>query len=130
MLATCATCSSPSTAASTCLGRTAGSMPDGSCQTGSIFRQTGTESSVAFRLKEVIDGRVLKASRAKRKKRYHYPNERVLLPLASWSSSGVSAELSAQASISPIRSRARSVHRYPISGPSQGTASAEIAFAT
>jgi hypothetical protein len=48
VLATCATCSSPSTAASTCLGRTAGSTPDGSCQTGSTFRQTGTGSSVAF----------------------------------------------------------------------------------
>ena len=71
-----------------------------------------------MRLKEVIDGRALIASRARRKKRYHFPNESVLLPLASWSSSGVSA----QASVSPIVSQARSVQRYPIEGPSHGTA--------
>jgi hypothetical protein len=75
-----------------------------------------------MRLKEVIDGKVLRASRAKRKKRYHFPNESVLLPLASWSSSGVSAQLSAQTSISPIRSQARPVQRYPIKSLSQGTA--------
>jgi hypothetical protein len=46
-------------------------------------------SRISTRLKEVIDGRVLRASRARRKKQYHFPNESVLLPLASWSSSGV-----------------------------------------
>ncbi len=70
----------------------------------------GEFSRISLRLKEVIDGRVLRASGAKRKKRYQYPNESVLLPLASWSSSGVSAKLSAQASILSIRSQARSVH--------------------
>lgn len=82
----------------------------------------GEFSRISMRLKEIIDGKVLRASRAKRKKRYQYPNESFLLPLASWSSSGVSAKLSAQASISPIRSQSRSVHRYPIKGPSQYTA--------
>jgi len=73
-------------------------------------------------LKEIIDGKVLRASRSKRKKRYHYPNESVLLPLASWSSSSISTKLSAQASISTIRSQSRSVYRYSTKGPSQCTA--------
>ncbi|KAH6700685.1 hypothetical protein BKA61DRAFT_207718 [Leptodontidium sp. MPI-SDFR-AT-0119] len=79
-------------------------------------------SRISMLLKEIIDGRVLRASRSKRKKRYHYPNESVLLPLASWSSSGISAKPSAQASISPIRSQSGSVHRYPVEGPFQYTA--------
>ncbi|KAH9203359.1 hypothetical protein DL95DRAFT_430704 [Leptodontidium sp. 2 PMI_412] len=52
-------------------------------------------------LKEIVDGRVLRASRSKRKKRYQYPNE---------------------TSTSPIRSQSGSVHRYPVEGPFQYTA--------
>ena len=80
-------------------------------------------SRISLLLKEIIDGRVLKASRLKEKKKgYHFPNESVLLPLASWSSSGISTKRSAQASISTIRSQSRSVHRYLIEGPSRYTA--------
>ncbi|KAH8762777.1 hypothetical protein BGZ57DRAFT_571030 [Hyaloscypha finlandica] len=63
----------------------------------------GEFGRLSMLLKEIVDGRVLRASRSKRKKRYHFPNESVLLPLASWSSSG-------------------SVHRYPVEGPFQYTA--------
>jgi hypothetical protein len=62
-------------------------------------------SRISLLLKEIIDGKVLRASRSKRKKQYHYPKESVLLPLASWSSLGISTKLSAPASISPIRSQ-------------------------
>lgn len=58
-------------------------------------------------LKSTIDGKVLRASKAKWKKQYHYPNEIVLLPLASWSSSGLSSQSSAQASTSTVRPRSR-----------------------
>ena len=43
----------------------------------------GEFSRISMRLKKVIDGKVLSVSRAERKKRYHFPNESVLLPLAS-----------------------------------------------
>lgn len=74
---------------------------------------------ISLLLKEIVDGKVLRASRLKRKKQYHYPNESVLLPLASWSSSGISTKLSSQAPISPIQSQPQSVYRYPIEGSSQ-----------
>jgi hypothetical protein len=67
-------------------------------------------SRISTLLRSIIDGKALKASKSKRKKRYHYPNESVLLPLAPWSSSGISSKLSAQASTSTIRPRSRSVH--------------------
>ena len=81
----------------------------------------GELGRISLLLKEIIDGKVLRASRSKRKKQYHFPNESVLLPLAPWSSSGISSDLSAQASISTIRPR--SVHINSIRGTSQSTAS-------
>ncbi|KAG4442224.1 hypothetical protein IFR05_002273 [Cadophora sp. M221] len=82
----------------------------------------GEFGRLSMLLKAIVDGSVLRASKSKRKKRYHFPNESVLLPLAPWSSSGISAQPSAQASISPIRSQSGSVHRYPVEGPFQYTA--------
>lgn len=82
----------------------------------------GEFGRISMQLKEIIDGKVLRASRSKRKKGYHYPKESVLLPLASWSSSGVSATPFPQASICSLLSRSRSVHKYPIEGSFQSTA--------
>jgi hypothetical protein len=67
-------------------------------------------SCISILFKGIIDSKALKVSKSKRKKQYHYPNESVLLPLASWSSSGISSKLSAQASISTIQPRSRSVY--------------------
>jgi OTT_1508-like deaminase len=39
-------------------------------------------SRISTRLRSIIDSKTLKASKSKRKKQYHYPNESVLLPLA------------------------------------------------
>jgi hypothetical protein len=80
-------------------------------------------------LKSILDGKVRKASRSKSKKQYHYPNESILLPLASWSSSGISSELSAQASTSTIRLRSPSVHGNLIKEPSQGSQSTVLPIA-
>ena len=82
----------------------------------------GEFGRLSMLLKGIVNGRIQRASRLKRKKRYHFPNESVLLPPASWSSSGISTKPLAQASISPIRSQSGSVHRYPVEGPFQYTA--------
>jgi hypothetical protein len=80
-------------------------------------------SRISALLKNTIDGKVLKASNRKRKKQYNFPNESVLLPLAPWSSSGISSKLSSQASTSTIRPRSRSDQRKNSIGvPSQYTA--------
>ncbi|RDL35987.1 Uncharacterized protein BP5553_06599 [Venustampulla echinocandica] len=54
-------------------------------------------------LKTTIDRKILRASRSKKAKRYCYPNESVVLPLASWSSSGVSGSLLDRSSTSTIQ---------------------------
>jgi len=82
----------------------------------------GELGRLSMLLKEIVDGRIQRASVLKRKKKYHFPNGNVLLPLASWSSSGISAIPLAQASIAPIRSQSRSVHRYPTTDPFRYTA--------
>ena len=68
----------------------------------------GEFSRIAALLKCIIDGKVLMASKSKRKMGYYYPNESVLLPLAAWSSSGISSKLSAQTSTSTVRPQYRS----------------------
>jgi hypothetical protein len=55
-------------------------------------------------LKATLDIKVRRASKSK-KKQYHFPNESVVLPLAHWSSSSVSRNLSTQASTSTVRPR-------------------------
>ena len=69
---------------------------------------------ISMLLKGVIDGKALVTSRSRRKKRYCHPDESVLLPLAPWSSSGISSQRSVQASVSTIRSQSQPVHRYLI----------------
>jgi len=66
-------------------------------------RELGRISTV---LKGTIDRKVLEAVQSQRKQ-YHYPNESVLLPLASWSASDLSSQPPAQASTSTIRPRSR-----------------------
>ncbi|TVY16270.1 hypothetical protein LARI1_G008014 [Lachnellula arida] len=63
----------------------------------------GELSRIATRLKATLDDKVRRASKSK--KQYHFPNESVLLPLAHWSSSSLSRNLSAQASTSIVQPR-------------------------
>jgi len=55
-------------------------------------------SRISTLLKGTIDGKVLRASNRKRKT-YHFPNESVLPPPASWSSSGISSNVDRLGSI-------------------------------
>jgi hypothetical protein len=64
----------------------------------------GELSRIATRLKATLDNKVRRASKAK-KKQYHFPNESVVLPLAHWSASSLSRNLSTQASTSTGRPR-------------------------
>jgi hypothetical protein len=63
----------------------------------------GELSRIATRLKATLDNKVRRASKSK--KQYHFPNESVLLPLAHWSSSSLSRNLSTQASTSTVQPR-------------------------
>jgi len=64
----------------------------------------GELSRIATRLKATLDNKVRMASKSK-KKQYHFPNESVVLPLAHWSSSSLSRNMSTQASTSTVRPR-------------------------
>lgn len=73
-------------------------------------------------LKGTIDRKVFRASNWKKRKTYHFPNESVLPPPASWSSSGISSKLSHQATTSTIQPYSQSVHeKNSIKVPSQCT---------
>jgi hypothetical protein len=64
----------------------------------------GELSRIATWLEATLDNKVRRASKSK-KKQYHFPNESVVLPLAHWSSSSLSRNLSTQASTSTVRPR-------------------------
>lgn len=92
-------------------------LPDWVDTPADRYRELGR---ISTSFKTVIDRKALAVSKSKGEKRYSHPNESVLLPLAPWSSSGISTKISTLALISPVRSP--SVHSYPIKCPSQYTA--------
>ena len=83
----------------------------------------GALSRISTLLKGIIDGKILRASNRKKRKTYHFPNESVLPPPASWSSSGISSKLSHQATTSTILPQSQFLHEENLTNvPSRCTA--------